>query len=98
MAVKHQIRWLQTALRNLDQEAIYIARDNPKAALDFVSQIINQIERLALHPESGRPGRVPGTRELIITKFSHIIPYRIRFGYVEILRIFHTSRQYPPKS
>jgi toxin ParE1/3/4 len=96
MAIGNRIKWLRIALRNLDEEANFIAQNNPKAASQFISQVILQIERLTNHPESGRPGRVPGTRELIINHYPYIIPYRVKNGYVEILRVFHTSRKYPP--
>lgn len=98
MGITHKIRWLPTALKNLDQEATYIAQDNPKAAMEFIAEVRRQISRLVDHPDSGRSGRVIGTRELVINKFPYIIPYRVRSGCVEILRVFHTSRQYPPKS
>ncbi|MDP2196877.1 MAG: type II toxin-antitoxin system RelE/ParE family toxin [Rhodocyclaceae bacterium] len=45
----------------------------------------------------GRPGRVPGTRELVVTRFPYILPYRVREQAVEILRIFHTSRKWPQR-
>ena len=98
MAVAHRIKWLPAALSNLDQEANYISQTSPKAAANFVSQVNQQITRLIDHPESGRSGRVAGTRELVISKFPYVIPYRIRSGCVEILRVFHTSRQYPPEN
>jgi toxin ParE1/3/4 len=44
----------------------------------------------------GRPGRVPGTRELLVPKTRYLIPYRFRRGTIEILRVFHASRR-PPK-
>jgi len=43
----------------------------------------------------GRPGRVPGTRELVLPNFPYIIPYRVREQRVEILRVFHTARKWP---
>jgi toxin ParE1/3/4 len=56
--------------------------------LDAVAQLIEQ-------PGLGRPGRVPGTRELIVAKTRYIVPYRVRGQSVEILRVFHTSRRLP---
>ncbi|MDR2726446.1 MAG: type II toxin-antitoxin system RelE/ParE family toxin, partial [Deltaproteobacteria bacterium] len=46
-------------------------------------------------PESGRPGRVPGTRELVIAGLPYLLPYRVRNDVVEILRFFHTSQKPP---
>lgn len=90
-----RVRWLRKALRNLDREAAYLTRDNPKIAAEFVLHLRESASTLANHPDLGRPGRVPGTRELVITRFSYILPYRVRGNAVEILRVFHTRRKWP---
>ncbi|WP_152225427.1 type II toxin-antitoxin system RelE/ParE family toxin [Pseudomonas sp. SCB32] len=90
-----RIEWLRKALRNLDDEATYIAQDNPAAARAFVIAVVADVERLALNPASGREGRVPGTREWAMTSHPYLIPYRIRDGRLQVLRIFHT-RRLPP--
>ena len=92
-----RVRWLRGALRNLDQEAGYIARDNPDAAARVVMRIATSVEHLASHPASGRIGRVPGTRELVVTGTPYIVPYRVREDTVEILRVFHGARKWPEK-
>ncbi len=43
----------------------------------------------------GRAGRVPGTRELVISGTPYIVPYRVRGGAVEVLRVFHAARRWP---
>lgn len=91
----YRIRWLRTALKNLDDEAAYIAGDNPQAAVALVKHVLDMVDALAEHPAIGRPGRVPGTRELIITGTPYIIPYRVMGKAVEILRVFHGSRRRP---
>jgi len=90
-----QVKWLRRALRNLEQEAAYIARDNPQAAARLVVEADAATRLLAQHPDMGRPGRVPGTRELVMPDFPYVIPYRVRERRVEILRLFHTSRKWP---
>lgn len=90
-----QVKWLRRALRNLEEEAAHIARDNPQAAAALVSQADESTRLLSRHPDMGRPGRVPGTRELVLPNFSYIIPYRVREQRVEILRVFHTARKWP---
>ncbi len=91
----YKTRWLRTALKNLDDEAVYIARDNPQAAVALVKHVLEMVDALAQHPAVGRPGRVPETRELIITGTPYLIPYRVEGRAVEILRIFHGFRQWP---
>jgi len=92
-----RVKWLQAALDNLDAEAEYIAADNPKAARSVVSTIVNAIGHLAKHPNLGRPGRVNGTRELIVPTTPYIVPYRMRGNQIEILRVFHSSRKWPKR-
>jgi toxin ParE1/3/4 len=92
-----QVKWLRRALENLDDEAAYIAKDSPRAAAEFVVHMRDSAAMLANHPNIGRPGRISGTRELVVTRFSFILPYRVRTETVEILRVFHTSRQWPKR-
>jgi toxin ParE1/3/4 len=90
-----RVRWLRTALANLNAEAEYIARDNPAAALRVVTAITTAVEQLANHPALGRAGRVPGTRELVVADTPYITPYRVHSGALEILRVFHGARRWP---
>jgi len=90
-----RLRWLRKALRNLDDEATYIAADDTAAATVVVQRVLDAVALLGEHPGLGRPGRVPGTRELIVAKTRYIVPYRVRGETVEILRIFHTARRLP---
>jgi plasmid stabilization system protein ParE len=87
-----RVRWLRKALSNLDDEATYIAVDDGAAARLVVKRVLDAVSMLAEQPGLGRPGRVPGTRELIVAKTRHIVPYRVRGEAVEILRVFHTLR------
>ncbi len=90
-----QVKWLQKALANLDEEASYIANDDPAAARLVVQRVLVAVATLASQPGLGRPGRVPGTRELVVLKTRFIVPYRVRGDVVEVLRVFHTSRRRP---
>ncbi|MCU7860665.1 MAG: type II toxin-antitoxin system RelE/ParE family toxin [Candidatus Thiodiazotropha sp. (ex Lucinoma kastoroae)] len=93
-----QIKWLRKALKNLDDEAEFIAQNDPQAAQMVMQQILKTISWLRDNPALGHPGRLPGTHELIIPKTRYIVPYRVRprLQRIEILRVFHTSRK-PPK-
>lgn len=90
-----QVKWLRKALANVEDEAAYIAQENPAAAVRFVETVFAAVAQLADYPALGRPGRVSGTRELVIADFPYIIPYRVRGQNVEILRVFHTARMPP---
>lgn len=91
-----RLKWLRKALRNLEDEAAYIALDDEAAAALVVQRVLHAVAMLADQPGLGRPGRIPGTRELVVLKTRYIVPYRVRGAVVEILRVFHSSRR-PPK-
>lgn len=90
-----QIKWLKIALEDLDDIAEYIKKENPIAAEKIVKIIWERVYKLGKHPNSGRPGRVKETRELVIENLPFIVPYRIKKNIIEILRVLHTSRNWP---
>ncbi len=92
-----EIKWLRKALQNLDQEAEYIAKDDPQAARLVVQRIYHTVLLLKDNPSLGHPGRLPGTHELVIPKTRYIVPYRVRprLQRIEILRVSHASRKLP---
>jgi toxin ParE1/3/4 len=90
-----QVKWLAKALANLTNEADYIVKESPANDKAFFTHVLASVEQLKDHPHLGRAGRVAGTRELIITHYPYIVPYRIKSGSVEILRVFHTARAWP---
>lgn len=94
-----QIKWLRKALKNLDDEAEYIAQEDPRAARLVVHRIVQAVSLLSDNPALGHPGRVPGTHELVIPKTRYIVPYRVRprLQRIEILRVFHTTRKPPER-
>ena len=89
------MRWVRTALENLDALVRYIARDDPAAARRVVAAIERSVALLQHYPAAGRPGRVEGTRELVVPGTPYIIPYRVHRQTVEILRVFHAARKWP---
>ena len=90
------ILWSPEAIEDLTSLRAYIAEDNPAAAKGVVLQILHNIERLlSNNPQMGRPGRVPGTRELVIPRTLFIVPYRVQRNTIEILRVYHGARHWP---
>jgi len=88
--------WTREAVRDLVDARSYIEPDNPKAASELSRRIVSAVERLREKPERGRKGRLHGTRELIVPRTRYFIAYRIQDNRIELLRVFHTSKQYPP--
>lgn len=92
-----QVKWLNKALQNLQDELEYISRDDPSAAKLVAARIFKAVQLLADNPALGSPGRIHGTRELVVPDTRYIIPYRVkpRLDRIEILRVFHASRKLP---
>jgi addiction module RelE/StbE family toxin len=79
-------------LREIDQ---LISKDSPVAARKVLAVIWETTQYLREHPHIGRPGRVSGTRELVISGTPFIIPYRVVSDEIQILRVLHGARQWP---
>jgi addiction module RelE/StbE family toxin len=93
-----RIRWTRAANCDLDAVDDFIGRDDPAAAARTVLRIIDAVEGLADHPHLGRPGRVPGTRELAISGTPYVVPYRMKGGVLEVLRVLHGAMRWPDLS
>jgi len=90
------ILWSPEAIDDLTSLRAYIAEDNPAAAQEVALHIIQNIEQLLPNnPQMGRPGRVLGTRELVIPKTPFVIPYRLQRNVIQILRVYHGARRWP---
>ncbi len=90
-----RVRLSPRARHDLRELIRYIAHDSPRNARLVRDRINDAVQQLALHPESGRPGRVDGTRELVILHTAYIAPYRVTHGTLEIIAFIHESRQWP---
>jgi toxin ParE1/3/4 len=89
------IVWSPRAIEHLAHLREYIARDNPKAADRIASALLQAVERLAELPNVGRPGRVAGTRELVVPGTTYVIPYRARTDRLEVIAVFHARQKWP---
>lgn len=91
-----RIQWSRGADTDLDYHVHYIAQENIDAALRVQERILARIAGLAEHPEAGRIGRVPGTRELPITGTPYVAIYELIEKTVVVLRLMHGAQQWPP--
>lgn len=91
-----RIKWVAKALSNLVEITEYIAKDDLEIAKKIAAHIRESVVDLARQPNLGRQGRVYGTRELVLSRYPFIIPYRVKEGELQTLAVFHTSRK-PPK-
>ncbi len=90
------IEWTEQALRQLDQAHDYIALSNSEAvAARIAMRIVTSVQQLVRFPMSGRPGRVPGTRELVISNTPFLAAYAIDHDRIVILAVYHGAQQWP---
>lgn len=87
--------WRRLAQSDLAAIRRYVAADDPEAARRLVLRLLAATVQLATHSHMGRPGRVPGTRELVVPGTPYILPYRVVGEEVQILRVYHTARRWP---
>jgi toxin ParE1/3/4 len=90
-----KVIWTRPALRALEAIGDYIGAENPKAAEQTVTRILDRVDELAIHPHIGRRGRIAGTRELVVSGTPFVVPYRVRDESVEVLSVFHGARKWP---
>jgi toxin ParE1/3/4 len=76
----------------------FVPADDPVAADRLLTRIENAVGQLAHYPALGRPGRVEGTRELVVAGTPYIVPYRVAGNILEILRVHHGARRWPTKA
>jgi addiction module RelE/StbE family toxin len=90
------LRWSRDALRDLDDIFDFVSKRNPQAAHDVIARIRARARTLLQQPAMGRIGRVHGTREFVLGDLPYVLPYRVTADAVEIVRVLHGARQWPP--
>jgi addiction module RelE/StbE family toxin len=93
--VKRNVRWTRRALQRLDEIGARISANNPAAAARGVSTIAKAVQQLGTAPGRGRPGRIRGTRELVIVGTPYLVAYRVGANDIEILTIQHGAQIWP---
>lgn len=90
-----KIQITKPASTDLEEIDKYIRQDNPAAAARMVLRILEAIEYLLTYPNMGRVGRVPKTKELVISSTPFIVVYQVRQQIIFVLRILHAARKWP---
>lgn len=90
-----RLRWLRDARADVRRIGRYIAHDNVDAAERVTTRIVEDIDLLTDQPGIGRPGRIIGTRELVISGTPYIAAYRVRETTVEIIAVIHGAQRWP---
>jgi toxin ParE1/3/4 len=90
------IEWTHQAIRQLDQARDYIALSNSDEVAGRVTvRIVASVQQLATFPMSGRPGRVPGTRELVVSNTPFIVAYSVAKTRIVVLALYHGAQRWP---
>jgi toxin ParE1/3/4 len=89
------LKWTRPALQDLCDAGDYIAVEDPSAAQRMAARVREAVEYLVKQPNLGRPGRLPDTRELVVSGTPFLVVYRIRGASVQILRVLHHARKWP---
>jgi toxin ParE1/3/4 len=89
------IVWLSAAVGDLIEIRTYIAERDPESANKIGLRIDRAIGHLANMPNLGKPGRLFGTGELVISGTSFLAIYRLQNQRIEILRILHGRQSFP---
>ena len=89
-----ELEWKASAVADLMAIVDYISDDNPDAALALVDEIQGRVEQLPAHPKRCRPGRVNGTRELVVRP-NYIVVYAETPEVVTVLRVLHAAQMWP---
>ncbi len=90
------VQWLSKARANLATIIEYIAERNDVAASQLQDDIERATSQLPQHPYLYRPGRVGGTREIVVHP-DYVVVYRIRPTVIDIITVLHSRQQYPDK-
>ena len=97
MSQSFEIRYLATAVRDLEDIFDYIAKDRPAAAVSLLDKLDHTISQLADHPDLGvvpKDDRLKrlGYRMLIIENY--LVFYVTKVETVQVRRIIHGARKY----
>ncbi|MGJ7610247.1 MULTISPECIES: type II toxin-antitoxin system RelE/ParE family toxin [unclassified Variovorax] len=90
-----RLEWSPLAMDDRERIFDFIEQDDPRAAIAVDERIAAQMLVLVRFPEGGRPGRIEGTRELIVRRTPYIVAYRVGKDRVRILRILHSAQLWP---
>ena len=94
----YKVEFLQSAIDDLEEIVLYIAKDSSKSAMELHDKIIESATRLEELPKLGRliPDkklRQSGFRFIVIDKY--LLFYKIYNEEINILRVLRGDRDYP---
>lgn len=95
MPVSKRLEWSARAARDLLAIEAFYAEYSQATADRVIAEIRRNALQLEIHPQLGRRGPVPGTRELVVIKYPFLLVYKIVGRRVRIGRVLHQRQKYP---
>ncbi|MCL1574867.1 type II toxin-antitoxin system RelE/ParE family toxin [Xanthomonas nasturtii] len=89
------ILYAQEAIDDLKEIIRYGYEQGHDDPAGYAAELMASLGILAVHPKSGRTGRVAGTRELVIAGTPYIAVYEIAGPNQNVRRVLHGSRRWP---
>ncbi len=89
-----KLAWKAPAIADVKAIVAYIAENNPDAALALLKEIQDKVSKLPAYPKRCRPGRIKGTRELVVRP-NYIVVYTETLETVTVLRVLHAAQMWP---
>lgn len=95
---RYKVTFMESAINDLEEIVLYIARDSKANAIKFHDKIIESSKKLETFPKLGllvpdKKMSNSGFRMLIIDKY--LLFYKIYQEEISILRVVHGSKDYP---
>lgn len=90
-----QLRWTEQAADDLERIADYLLTHVPDRAPELIRAVYDAPTALLTFPNRGRPGKLAGTRELVLTPLPYVVVYAIREDIIFVVRILHGAQQWP---
>ncbi len=87
--------WRRQVERDLEHLFDFVLQHDPGAAWHLCDRIERRVAQLRDHPFMGRPGRVAGTRELIVAGTPYVVAYRVATSQIDVLAVIHAARRWP---
>ena len=89
-----QVRWTESATKDLRLITRYIRQDSAAAARAVAKATVDAAESLSSFPLKGREGRIASTREFVVSGLPYIIVYKVTRTAIQIVHIYHGARNW----
>ncbi|MGH9740863.1 MAG: type II toxin-antitoxin system RelE/ParE family toxin [Candidatus Acidiferrum sp.] len=90
-----RVRWSAAAADDLENITEYLFEKTPQHAARLVRSLYGAVSSLKTYPNRGRPGKKPGTRELVVQSSPSIVVYQVSADVVYVARILHGAQKWP---